>query len=60
MDMLLNAKDWAMDRLKERTSIDGLGLIAVCGSVILFGGLAKLLAWVGLTWGIYTLVKKEG
>jgi hypothetical protein len=49
-----------MDRLGERTSIDGLGLIAVCGSVILFGGLAKLLAWVGLAWGIYTLVKKEG
>ena len=60
MNMLLNAKDWAMDRLGERTSIDGLGLIADCGSVILFGGLAKLLAWVGLAWGIYTLVKKEG
>ena len=60
MDMFLNAKDWALDRLEERTSIDGLGLIAVCGSVILFGGIAKLLAWVGLAWGIYTLVKKEG
>jgi hypothetical protein len=60
MNMLLNAKDWVMDRVGERTSIDGLGLIVACGSVILFGGLAKLLAWVGLAWGIYTLVKKEG
>ena len=55
MDMLLKAKDWVMDRVGERTSIDGLGLIVVCGSVILFGGLAKLLAWVGLLWGVYTL-----
>lgn len=58
--MLYKLKDWAHDRLKERTSLDGFGLIAVCGSVILFGGIAKLLAWVGLVWGIYTLVKEEG
>ena len=57
--MLLKAKDWVMDRVGERTSIDGLGLIVVCGSVILFGGLAKLLAWVGLLWGVYTLVKSD-
>ena len=59
MDMLLNAKDWVMDRVGERTSIDGLGLIVICGSVILFGGIAKLLAWVGLVWGVYTLVKSD-
>ena len=57
--MLTTAKDWIMDRVAERTSRDGMGLIAVCGSVILFGGLAKLAAWVGLAWGIYTLVKSE-
>jgi len=58
--MLLNAKNWVMDRLGERTSWDGISLIVVCGSVVLFGGLAKLLAWVGLGYGIYTLVKAEG
>ena len=57
--MLLNAKDWVMARLGERTSLDGVALIVVCGSVILFGGLAKLLAWVGLLWGVYTLVKSD-
>jgi len=60
MNMLLNAKNWVMDRLGERTSLDGAALIVVCGSVILFGGLVKLLAWVGLGYGIYTLVKSEG
>ena len=59
MDMLLNAKDWIMDRVEERTSLDRLALIVACGSVILFGGLAKLLAWVGLAWGVYTLVKSD-
>lgn len=57
--MLLKAKDWVMDRMGERTSLDGVALIGVCGSVILFGGLAKLLAWVGLLWGVYTLVKSD-
>jgi hypothetical protein len=45
--------------LKERTSWDGAMLIGICGSVILFGGLAKMIAWVGLGYGIWTLVKKE-
>lgn len=43
----------------ERTSWDGAILIAICGSVILFGGLAKMIAWAGLGYGIWTLVKKE-
>lgn len=59
MNMLLKLKDWSLDRLKERTSLDGIGLIVLCGSVILFGGIAKLLAWLGLVWGIYTLVKSD-
>tara|TARA_A100001035_G_scaffold279582_1_gene281434 strand:- start:3846 stop:4019 length:174 start_codon:yes stop_codon:yes gene_type:complete len=52
-------KDWIMDRFYERTSWDGLTIIVVCGSIILFGGVAKLLAWAGLAYGIYTLSKTE-
>lgn len=51
--------DFVKARLGERTSLDGVTLIGVCGSVILFGGLAKIIAWVGLAYGIYTLVKPE-
>jgi hypothetical protein len=54
------AKDWVMDRLPERTSHDGVLLIVICGCVLLFGGVAKLLAWVGLGYGIYTLIRQEG
>ena len=59
MDMLLKAKDWVMARVGERTSLDGLLLIGGCLSVILFGGLAKIAAWVGLVWGVYTLVRSD-
>ena len=52
-------KDWIMDRFYERTSWDGVTIVVVCGSILLFGGVAKLLAWVGLAYGIYTLSKTE-
>jgi hypothetical protein len=57
--MFIKAKDWLLARAGERTSHDGIVLVAVGGSVLLFGGLAKLLAWVALLWGVYTLVRAE-
>jgi len=59
MNYLTIAKDWVSERIGERTSLDGVALIGVCGSIILFGGIVKIAAWVGLAYGIYTLVKKE-
>ena len=47
------------DRVAERTSLDGAVIIGVSLAIILFGGLAKLLAWVALAYGIWTLVKGE-
>ena len=52
-------KGWVSSRLKERTSWDGAIVIAVCLSIILFGGIAKLAAWAGLVWGVYTLIKSQ-
>lgn len=59
MNIFTTAKEWLMARMPERTSQDGVLLVVICGSVILFGGVVKLLAWVGLAWGVYTLVKGE-
>jgi len=50
---------WVTDRLKERTSWDGIVLIAVGGVVVVMGPLAKLAAYVAIGYGIYTLVKGE-
>jgi len=60
-------KEWCINKieylkghaLKERTSWDGIVIIIVSGSIILFGGLIKLIAWLALAYGIYTLVKEE-
>ena len=51
--------NWLKERVTERTTFDGASLIVICGSVILFGVIAKLLAWAGFLWGIYTLVKED-
>ncbi len=52
------AKAWVKDRLGERSSLDGVALIAICGGFLIFDGLMAIVAWAGLAYGIYTLVQK--
>ena len=59
MNYLNTAVSWVKARVAERTTWDGTTIVVVCGSVILLGGLAKWLAWAGLAYGVYTLVKAE-
>ena len=53
------AIQYVKDRFAERTSWDGGVIIGVSLAIILFGGLAKVAAWVALGYGIWTLVKGE-
>lgn len=48
-----------MERLAERTSLDGIMLIAMGLLVILFAPLAKIAAWVAVAYGAWTLLKAE-
>ena len=57
--MIEVAKVYVSKVMSERTSLDGLTLIAICGSIILFGGIAKLAAYAGLAYGLWTLLKTE-
>tara|TARA_R100000005_G_C4869835_1_gene126901 strand:+ start:165 stop:383 length:219 start_codon:yes stop_codon:yes gene_type:complete len=53
------AKEWITDRCAERTSLDGVILIAFGIIAIVF---QSVIVWVGLgaiAYGIYTLVKSE-
>ena len=43
----------------ERSTADGLILVTICGSFLLLGGLAKMAAWAGLAYGIFTLGRTE-
>jgi len=59
MDMLKNGMAWLKARVSERTSWDGAVIIAGSLMIILTGGLAKLLAFIGLAYGIWTCYKAE-
>jgi hypothetical protein len=53
------AKEWITDRCSERTSLDGVILIAFGIIAVIF---QPIIFWVGLiaiAYGIYTLVKSE-
>ena len=50
---------WIKNRLVERTSWDGVALIAVGVVVLVLGPLAHYAAWAALVWGAWTLWKSE-
>ena len=52
-------KNWISKRLKERTTLDGVALIVICGSVIVLGGIVTTVAWAGLAYGLFTAIKGE-
>ena len=44
-----------IDKLRKFDSIEGLGIVLFCLLVIVFGPIAKLLAYGGLAYGIYKI-----
>lgn len=58
-DKLFGWYEWGIQRYSERTSWDGTVIIAVCLSVLVLGKLVWWAAWLGLAYGIWTLVKEE-
>jgi len=53
------AIDWIQERMKERTSWDGLTIIVISVLVLSASPLLRYAAWAGLVYGIWTLWKKE-
>ena len=51
--------NWAKERVSERTSWDGAVICVVCLMIILTGGWAKFVAWLGLANGAWTCYKAE-
>ena len=51
--------DWIKYRVKERSTLDGVAMVAACGAVILFGDLAQLFAIAGVIYGLCTIFKSE-
>lgn len=54
-----NVIDWLQERMKERTSWDGLTIIVISILALIASPLMRYAAWAGLAYGIWTLWKKE-
>ena len=51
--------DWVKDRLEERTSLDGVALIAMGVIALFFTPFVKFAAYGAIIYGAYTLIKSE-
>jgi len=56
---ILLIKEWILARIAERTSWDGVSIIAISVAILVASPLVKWIAWAGLAYGIYTLVKEQ-
>lgn len=59
MVQLLKVKEWITARIAERTSWDGVSIIALSVAVLVASPLVKWIAWAGLAYGVYTFVKEQ-
>ena len=50
--------NWIKNRLKERTSWDGVALIALGLMVLFLAPLAKIAAGIAIAYGAWTICKK--
>ena len=54
-----DATEWVKDRVQERTTWDGVMLIAVGLVGLLFQVLVTWAAYIAIAYGVWTLVKSE-
>jgi len=47
--------DWIQDRMRERTSWDGLTIIIISILALVASPIIRYVAWAGLVYGVWTL-----
>ena len=52
-------KSWIQERIKERTSIDGVVCIALGLMILFLAPLAKIAAGLAIAYGVWTIWKSE-
>ena len=48
-------KDWIENRLKQRSTVDGVLMVAAGAAIIVFWPLTKLIAYGAIAYGAYTI-----
>jgi hypothetical protein len=51
-------KKWVAERLKERTTLDGVVLVAAGVSFLIFKPIASVVAYGAILYGLFTLFKR--
>ena len=59
LDKWETSKEWVMDRKDERTSHDGIALIAMGVIALFYTPFVKFAAYGAIIYGAYTLIKSE-
>lgn len=52
-------KNWIAKRLQERSTVDGIVMVAAGAAVIVFSPFAKLIAYAAIAYGIWTIYRQE-
>ena len=52
-------KKWIEQRLAERSTIDGVLMVAAGAAIILFSPLTKLIAYGAIAYGAYTIWRQD-
>lgn len=52
-------KKWIANRLQERSTVDGVVIVAAGAAVIVFSPFAKLIAYAAIVYGAYTIWRQE-
>ena len=59
MELVNKCSAWCKARVSERTSWDGVSVIAISVAILVASPIAKWLAYAGILYGIYTFVKEQ-
>ena len=59
LDKRETSVEWVSDRKEERTSLDGIALIAMGVIALFFTPFVKFAAYGAIIYGAYTLIKSE-
>lgn len=54
-----SGSSWWLDRFAEKSTWSGAGLVVVCALVLMGMPIIKLVAWIGLIYGLYSVVSAE-
>lgn len=52
-------KKWIESRLQERSTVDGILMVAAGAAIIVFSPFAKLIAYGAIAYGAYTIWRQD-